>query len=194
MQVIKYGTKRRTCGDKDWTRCSGSCVRNIWVMEPTMLQSHAISTCMGHYKDVKTDVNGLRPSSRLIYDNYTKMDIEIAIKYVEYKQNDIARANINCRKNFFLHVSWLSDCMDELGKFVYIRKYIRWPDKNRRETWKETQKARAINLYCSWLTNSWWWTRKIIWIICLILHKRLLVVCYGWCGGTEAPKRLISGI
>lgn len=39
--------------------------------------------------------------------------------------------------------------MDEMAKFVYYRTYSRWlPEKNRRETWKETC-ARAVDYNCS---------------------------------------------
>lgn len=191
MQVIKRdGTKEEYLGQKIERAVEKAMFATYMVMEPTMLaEPFQVSLHVWDIiKDVKTDVT-IYDLERLIYDKlYEDGYRDAAIKYIEYKtKRDIERSKHKLSEEFLSTYPDYPDCMDELGKFVYIRTYSRWlPDKNRRETWKETC-ARAINGNCSYLPTADGEPEKLfdnMFNLRQRISGRML-----WMGGTEALKK-----
>ena len=191
MQVIKRdGTKEEYLGQKIERAVEKAMFATYMVMEPTMLaEPFQVSLHVWDIiKDVKTDVT-IYDLERLIYDKlYEDGYRDAAIKYIEYKtKRDIERSKHKLSEEFLSTYPDYPDCMDELGKFVYIRTYSRWlPDKNRRETWKETC-ARAINGNCSYLPTADGEPEKLfdnMFNLRQRISGRML-----WMGGTEALEK-----
>lgn len=158
MQVIKRdGTRQEYLGSKIEKAVEKAMFATYMVMEPTMLaEPFQVSLHVWDViKDLKRDVS-ISELEKIIYrklndDGYS----DAAINYIEYKtKRDIARSKHKLTQEFLDKYPDYPEEMDELSKFVYIRTYSRWlPDKNRRETWKETC-ARAINGNCSYLPTA----------------------------------------
>lgn len=191
MQVIKRdGTKEEYLGQKIERAVEKAMFATYMVMEPTMLaEPFQVSLHVWDIiKDVKTDVT-IYDLERLIYDKlYEDGYRDAAIKYIEYKtKRDIERSKHKLSEEFLSTYPDYPDCMDELGKFVYIRTYSRWlQDKNRRETWKETC-ARAINGNCSYLPTVDGEPEKLfdnMFNLRQRISGRML-----WMGGTEALEK-----
>ena len=191
MQVIKRdGTKEEYLGQKIERAVEKAMFATYMVIEPTMLaEPFQVSLHVWDIiKDVKTDVT-IYDLERLIYDKlYEDGYRDAAIKYIEYKtKRDIERSKHKLSEEFLSTYPDYPDCMDELGKFVYIRTYSRWlPDKNRRETWKETC-ARAINGNCSYLPTADGEPEKLfdnMFNLRQRISGRML-----WMGGTEALEK-----
>lgn len=191
MQVIKRdGTKEEYLGQKIERAVEKAMFATYMVMEPTMLaEPFQVSLHVWDIiKGVKTDVT-IYDLERLIYDKlYEDGYRDAAIKYIEYKtKRDIERSKHKLSEEFLSTYPDYPDCMDELGKFVYIRTYSRWlPDKNRRETWKETC-ARAINGNCSYLPTADGEPEKLfdnMFNLRQRISGRML-----WMGGTEALEK-----
>lgn len=191
MQVIKRDrTKEEYLGQKIERAVEKAMFATYMVMEPIMLaEPFQVSLHVWDIiKDVKTDVT-IYDLERLIYDKlYEDGYRDAAIKYIEYKtKRDIERSKHKLSEEFLSTYPDYPDCMDELGKFVYIRTYSRWlPDKNRRETWKETC-ARAINGNCSYLPTADGEPEKLfdnMFNLRQRISGRML-----WMGGTEALEK-----
>lgn len=188
MQVIKRdGTKEEYLGQKIERAVEKAMFATYMVMEPTMLaEPFQVSLHVWDIiKDVETDVT-IHDIERLIYNKlYDDGYSDAAIKYIEYKtKRDIERSKHKLTDSFLAQYPDYPECMDELAKFVYIRTYSRWlPDKNRRETWKETC-ARAINGNCSYLPTEDGEPEKLfdnMFNLRQRISGRML-----WMGGTEA--------
>lgn len=158
MQVIKRdGTTEEYLGQKIERAVEKAMFATYLVMEPTMLaEPFQVSLYVWDIiKDTKEPIS-IKQLENIIFrkltdDGYT----DAAVNYIEYKtKRDMERSKHKLTQEFLDKYPDYPDCMDELAKFVYIRTYSRWlPDKNRRETWKETC-ARAINGNCSYLPTA----------------------------------------
>ena len=158
MQVIKRdGTTEEYLGQKIERAVEKAMFATYLVMEPTMLaEPFQVSLYVWDIiKDAKEPIS-IKQLENIIFrkltdDGYT----DAAVNYIEYKtKRDMERSKHKLTQEFLDKYPDYPDCMDELAKFVYIRTYSRWlPDKNRRETWKETC-ARAINGNCSYLPTA----------------------------------------
>ena len=188
MQVIKRdGTRQEYLGSKIEKAVEKAMFATYMVIEPTMLaEPFQVSLHVWDVvKDLRRDVS-ISELEKIIYrklndDGYS----DAAINYIEYKtKRDIARSKHKLTQEFLDKYPDYPDCMDELAKFVYIRTYSRWlPDKNRRETWKETC-ARAINGNCSYLPTEDGEPEKLfdnMFNLRQRISGRML-----WMGGTEA--------
>lgn len=188
MQVIKRdGTRQEYLGSKIEKAVEQAMFATYMVMEPTMLaEPFQVSLHVWDVvKDLKRDVS-IGELEKIIYrklndDGYS----DAAINYIEYKtKRDIARSKHKLTKEFLDKYPDYPEEMDELAKFVYIRTYSRWlPDKNRRETWKETC-ARAVNGNCSYLPTEDGEPEKLFDNMFNLRQRvsgRML-----WMGGTEA--------
>ena len=191
MQVIKRdGTKQEYIGQKIERAVEKAMFATYMAMEPTMLaEPFQVSLHVWDIiKDVKTDVT-IHDIERIIYNKlYDDGYSDAAIKYIEYKtKRDIERSKHKLTDEFLEQYPDYPDCMDELGKFVYIRTYSRWlPDKNRRETWKETC-ARAVNGNCAYLPTKDGEPEKLfdnMFNLRQRISGRML-----WMGGTEALEK-----
>ena len=191
MQVIKRdGTKEEYLGQKIERAVEKAMFATYLAMEPTMLaEPFQVSLHVWNIiKDVKKDVT-IHDIERLIYNKlYDDGYGDAAIKYIEYKtKRDMARSKHKLTDAFLAQYPDYPDCMDELAKFVYIRTYSRWlPDKNRRETWKETC-ARAVNGNCSYLPTEDGEPEKLFDNMFNLRQRvsgRML-----WMGGTEALEK-----
>ena len=191
MQVIKRdGTKEEYLGQKIERAVEKAMFATYMAMEPTMLaEPFQVSLHVWNIiKDVKKDVT-IHDIERLIYNKlYDDGYGDAAIKYIEYKtKRDVARSKHKLTDAFLAQYPDYPDCMDELAKFVYIRTYSRWlPDKNRRETWKETC-ARAVNGNCSYLPTEDGEPEKLFDNMFNLRQRvsgRML-----WMGGTEALEK-----
>lgn len=188
MQVIKRdGTRQEYLGSKIEKAVEKAMFATYMVMEPTMLAEpfqvslHVWDIVKGLDRDVS-----ISELEKIIYrklndDGYS----DAAINYIEYKtKRDIARSKHKLTKEFLDKYPDYPEEMDELAKFVYIRTYSRWlPDKNRRETWKETC-ARAVNGNCSYLPTADGEPEKLFDNMFNLRQRvsgRML-----WMGGTEA--------
>lgn len=191
MQVIKRdGTLEDYNGSKIEKAVEKAMFATYLAMEPTMLaEPFRVSL---HVWDIVKDLSHnitIHDIERLIYskltdDGYT----DAAINYIEYKtKRDMARSKHKLTQEFLDKYPDYPECMDELAKFVYIRTYSRWlPDKNRRETWKETC-ARAINGNCSYLPTEDGEPEKLfdnMFNLRQRISGRML-----WMGGTEALEK-----
>lgn len=191
MQVIKRdGTRQEYLGSKIEKAVEQAMFATYMVMEPTMLaEPFQVSLHVWDVvKDLKRDVS-IGELEKIIYrklndDGYS----DAAINYIEYKtKRDIARSKHKLTKEFLDKYPDYLEEMDELAKFVYIRTYSRWlPDKNRRETWKETC-ARAVNGNCSYLPTEDGEPEKLFDNMFNLRQRvsgRML-----WMGGTEALEK-----
>lgn len=191
MQVIKRdGTRQEYLGSKIEKAVEKAMFATYMVMEPTMLaEPFQVSLHVWDViKDLKRDVS-ISELEKIIYrklndDGYS----DAAINYIEYKtKRDIARSKHKLTQEFLDKYPDYPEEMDELAKFVYIRTYSRWlPDKNRRETWKETC-ARAINGNCSYLPTEDGEPEKLFDNMFNLRQRvsgRML-----WMGGTEALEK-----
>ena len=191
MQVIKRdGTLEDYNSSKIEKAVEKAMFATYLAMEPTMLaEPFRVSL---HVWDIVKDLSHnitIHDIERLIYskltdDGYT----DAAINYIEYKtKRDMARSKHKLTQEFLDKYPDYPECMDELAKFVYIRTYSRWlPDKNRRETWKETC-ARAINGNCSYLPTEDGEPEKLfdnMFNLRQRISGRML-----WMGGTEALEK-----
>ena len=188
MQVIKRdGTKENYNGSKIEKAIEKAMFATYKLMEPVMLsEPFTVSLYVWDViKDSKEPVSIKQLESiifrKLTDDGYS----DAAVNYIEYKtKRDVERSKHKLTKDFLDKYPDYPDCMDELAKFVYIRTYSRWlPDKNRRETWKETC-ARAINGNCSYLPTEDGEPEKLfdnMFNLRQRISGRML-----WMGGTEA--------
>lgn len=188
MQVIKRdGTTEEYLGQKIERAVEKAMFATYLVMEPTMLaEPFQVSLYVWDIiKDAKEPIS-IKQLENIIFrkltdDGYT----DAAVNYIEYKtKRDMERSKHKLTQEFLDKYPDYPDCMDELAKFVYIRTYSRWlPDKNRRETWKETC-ARAINGNCSYLPTADGEPEKLFDNMFNLRQRvsgRML-----WMGGTEA--------
>lgn len=191
MQIIKRdGTRQEYLGSKIEKAVEQAMFATYMVMEPTMLaEPFQVSLHVWDVvKDLKRDIS-ISELEKIIYrklndDGYS----DAAINYIEYKtKRDIARSKHKLTQEFLDKYPDYPEEMDELAKFVYIRTYSRWlPDKNRRETWKETC-ARAINGNCSYLPTEDGEPEKLFDNMFNLRQRvsgRML-----WMGGTEALEK-----
>lgn len=188
MEVIKRdGTKESYNCSKIEKAVEKAMFATYKFMEPVMLsEPFAVSLYVWDViKDSKEPVSIKQLESiifrKLTDDGYS----DAAVNYIEYKtKRDMERSKHKLTKDFLDKYPDYPDCMDELAKFVYIRTYSRWlPDKNRRETWKETC-ARAINGNCSYLHTEDGEPEKLfdnMFNLRQRISGRML-----WMGGTEA--------
>lgn len=188
MQVIKRdGTTEEYLGQKIERAVEKAMFATYLVMEPIMLaEPFQVSLYVwGIIKDAKKPIS-IKQLENIIFrkltdDGYT----DAAVNYIEYKtKREMERSKHKLTQEFLDKYPDYPDCMDELAKFVYIRTYSRWlPDKNRRETWKETC-ARAINGNCSYLPTKDGEPEKLfdnMFNLRQRISGRML-----WMGGTEA--------
>lgn len=191
MQVIKRdGTTEEYLGQKIERAVEKAMFATYLVMEPTMLaEPFQVSLYVWDIiKDAKEPIS-IKQLENIIFrkltdDGYT----DAAVNYIEYKtKRDMERSQHKLNQEFLDKYPDYPDCMDELAKFVYIRTYSRWlPDKNRRETWKETC-ARAINGNCSYLPTEDGEPEKLfdnMFNLRQRISGRML-----WMGGTEALEK-----
>lgn len=188
MEVIKRdGTKEIYNSNKIEKAVEKAVFATYKFMGPVMLsEPFAVSLYVWDViKDSKEPVSIKQLESiifrKLTDDGYS----DAAVNYIEYKtKRDMERSKHKLTKDFLDKYPDYPDCMDELAKFVYIRTYSRWlPDKNRRETWKETC-ARAINGNCSYLPTEDGEPEKLfdnMFNLRQRISGRML-----WMGGTEA--------
>lgn len=188
MEVIKRdGTKESYNSNKIEKAVEKAMFATYKYMEPKMLsEPFAVSLYVWDViKDVKEPVS-IKQLENIIFRKLTDDDYsDAAVNYIEYKtKRDMARSKHKLTQDFLDKYPDYPDCMDELAKFVYIRTYSRWlPDKNRRETWKETC-ARAINGNCSYLPTEDGEPEKLfdnMFNLRQRISGRML-----WMGGTEA--------
>lgn len=188
MQVIKRdGTRQEYLGSKIEKAVEKAMFATYMAMEPTMLaEPFQVSLHVWDVvKDLKRDVS-ISELEKIIYrklndDGYS----DAAIKYIEYKtKRDIQRSKHKLTDEFLAQYPDYPEEMDELAKFVYIRTYSRWlPDKNRRETWKETC-ARAVNGNCSYLPTEDGEPEKLF--DNMFYFRQRVSGRMLWMGGTEA--------
>ena len=188
MQVIKRdGTRQEYLGSKIEKAVEKAMFATYMAMEPTMLaEPFQVSLHVWDVvKDLKRDVS-ISELEKIIYrklndDGYS----DAAIKYIEYKtKRDIQRSKHKLTDEFLARYPDYPEEMDELAKFVYIRTYSRWlPDKNRRETWKETC-ARAVNGNCSYLPTEDGEPEKLF--DNMFYFRQRVSGRMLWMGGTEA--------
>lgn len=188
MQVIKRdGTRQEYLGSKIKKAVEKAMFATYMAMEPTMLaEPFQVSLHVWDVvKDLKRDVS-ISELEKIIYrklndDGYS----DAAIKYIEYKtKRDIQRSKHKLTDEFLARYPDYPEEMDELAKFVYIRTYSRWlPDKNRRETWKETC-ARAVNGNCSYLPTEDGEPEKLF--DNMFYFRQRVSGRMLWMGGTEA--------
>jgi len=188
MEVIKRnGTKESYDCSKIEKAVEKAMFATYKYMEPVMLsEPFTVSLYVWDViKDVKEPVS-IKQLENIIFRKLTDDDYsDAAVNYIEYKtKRDIERSKHKLTQDFLDKYPDYPDCMDELAKFVYIRTYSRWlPDKNRRETWKETC-ARAINGNCSYLPTEDGEPEKLfdnMFNLRQRISGRML-----WMGGTEA--------
>lgn len=188
MEVIKRdGTKESYDCSKIEKAVEKAMFATYKYMEPVMLsEPFTVSLYVWDViKDVKEPVS-IKQLENIIFRKLTDDGYsDAAVNYIEYKtKRDMARSKHKLTKDFLDKYPDYPDCMDELAKFVYIRTYSRWlPDKNRRETWKETC-ARAINGNCSYLPTEDGEPEKLfdnMFNLRQRISGRML-----WMGGTEA--------
>ena len=188
MEVIKRnGTKESYNCSKIEKAVEKAMFATYKYMEPVMLsEPFTVSLYVWDViKDVKEPVS-IKQLENIIFRKLTDDGyIDAAVNYIEYKtKRDIERSKHKLTQDFLDKYPDYPDCMDELAKFVYIRTYSRWlPDKNRRETWKETC-ARAINGNCSYLPTEDGEPEKLfdnMFNLRQRISGRML-----WMGGTEA--------
>lgn len=191
MQVIKRdGTRQEYLGSKIEKAVEKAMFATYMAMEPTMLaEPFQVSLHVWDVvKDLKRDVS-ISELEKIIYrklndDGYS----DAAIKYIEYKtKRDIQRSKHKLTDEFLAQYPDYPEEMDELAKFVYIRTYSRWlPDKNRRETWKETC-ARAVNGNCSYLPTEDGEPEKLF--DNMFYFRQRVSGRMLWMGGTEALEK-----
>jgi ribonucleotide reductase alpha subunit len=188
MEVIKRdGTKESYNSSKIEKAVEKAMFATYKFMEPVMLsEPFTVSLYVWDViKDVKEPVS-IKQLENIIFRKLTDDGYsDAAVNYIEYKtKRDIERSKHKLTQDFLDKYPDYPDCMDELAKFVYIRTYSRWlPDKNRRETWKETC-ARAINGNCSYLPTEDGEPEKLfdnMFNLRQRISGRML-----WMGGTEA--------
>lgn len=188
MEVIKRdGTKESYDCSKIEKAVEKAMFATYKYMEPVMLsEPFTVSLYVWDViKDVKEPVS-IKQLENIIFRKLTDDGYsDAAVNYIEYKtKRDMARSKHKLTQDFLDKYPDYPDCMDELAKFVYIRTYSRWlPDKNRRETWKETC-ARAINGNCSYLPTEDGEPEKLfdnMFNLRQRISGRML-----WMGGTEA--------
>ena len=188
MEVIKRnGTKESYDCSKIEKAVEKAMFATYKYMEPVMLsEPFTVSLYVWDViKDVKEPVS-IKQLENIIFRKLTDDGYsDAAVNYIEYKtKRDIERSKHKLTQDFLDKYPDYPDCMDELAKFVYIRTYSRWlPDKNRRETWKETC-ARAINGNCSYLPTEDGEPEKLfdnMFNLRQRISGRML-----WMGGTEA--------
>lgn len=188
MEVIKRdGTKESYDCSKIEKAVEKAMFATYKYMEPVMLsEPFTVSLYVWEViKDVKEPVS-IKQLENIIFRKLTDDGYSnAAVNYIEYKtKRDMERSKHKLTKDFLDKYPDYPDCMDELAKFVYIRTYSRWlPDKNRRETWKETC-ARAINGNCSYLPTEDGEPEKLfdnMFNLRQRISGRML-----WMGGTEA--------
>lgn len=188
MEVIKRdGTKESYDCSKIEKAVEKAMFATYKYMEPVMLsEPFTVSLYVWDViKDVKEPVS-IKQLENIIFRKLTDDGYsDAAVNYIEYKtKRDMERSKHKLTKDFLDKYPDYPDCMDELAKFVYIRTYSRWlPDKNRRETWKETC-ARAINGNCSYLPTEDGEPEKLfdnMFNLRQRISGRML-----WMGGTEA--------
>ena len=188
MEVIKRdGTKESYDCSKIEKAVEKAMFATYKYMEPVMLsEPFTVSLYVWDViKDVKEPVS-IKQLENIIFRKLTDDGYsDAAVNYIEYKtKRDIERSKHKLTQDFLDKYPNYPDCMDELAKFVYIRTYSRWlPDKNRRETWKETC-ARAINGNCSYLPTEDGEPEKLfdnMFNLRQRISGRML-----WMGGTEA--------
>ena len=188
MEVIKRdGTKESYDCSKIEKAVEKSMFATYKFMEPVMLsEPFTVSLYVWDViKDVKEPVS-IKQLENIIFRKLTDDGYsDAAVNYIEYKtKRDMERSKHKLTQDFLDKYPDYPDCMDELAKFVYIRTYSRWlPDKNRRETWKETC-ARAINGNCSYLPTEDGEPEKLfdnMFNLRQRISGRML-----WMGGTEA--------
>ncbi len=188
MEVIKRdGTKESYDCSKIEKAVEKAMFATYKYMEPVMLsEPFTVSLYVWDViKDVKEPVS-IKQLENIIFRKLTDDGYsDAAVNYIEYKtKRDIERSKHKLTQDFLEKYPDYPDCMDELAKFVYIRTYSRWlPDKNRRETWKETC-ARAINGNCSYLPTEDGEPEKLfdnMFNLRQRISGRML-----WMGGTEA--------
>ena len=188
MEVIKRdGTKESYDCSKIEKAVEKAMFATYKYMEPVMLsEPFTVSLYVWEViKDVKEPVS-IKQLENIIFRKLTDDGYSnAAVNYIEYKtKRDMERSKHKLTQDFLDKYPDYPDCMDELAKFVYIRTYSRWlPDKNRRETWKETC-ARAINGNCSYLPTEDGEPEKLfdnMFNLRQRISGRML-----WMGGTEA--------
>ena len=188
MEVIKRdGTKESYNCSKIEKAVEKAMFATYKYMEPVMLsEPFTVSLYVWDViKDIKEPVS-IKQLENIIFRKLTDDGYsDAAVNYIEYKtKRDIERSKHKLTQDFLDKYPDYPDCMDELAKFVYIRTYSRWlPDKNRRETWKETC-ARAINGNCSYLPTEDGEPEKLfdnMFNLRQRISGRML-----WMGGTEA--------
>lgn len=188
MEVIKRdGTKESYDCSKIEKAVEKAMFATYKYMEPVMLsEPFTVSLYVWDaIKDVKEPVS-IKQLENIIFRKLTDDGYsDAAVNYIEYKtKRDMERSKHKLTQDFLDKYPDYPDCMDELAKFVYIRTYSRWlPDKNRRETWKETC-ARAINGNCSYLHTEDGEPEKLfdnMFNLRQRISGRML-----WMGGTEA--------
>lgn len=188
MEVIKRdGTKESYDCSKIEKAVEKAMFATYKFMEPVMLsEPFTVSLYVWDViKDVKEPVS-IKQLENIIFRKLTDDGYsDAAVNYIEYKtKRDMERSKHKLTQDFLDKYPDYPDCMDELAKFVYIRTYSRWlPDKNRRETWKETC-ARAINGNCSYLPTEDGEPEKLfdnMFNLRQRISGRML-----WMGGTEA--------
>lgn len=188
MEVIKRdGTKESYNCSKIEKAVEKAMFATYKFMEPVMLsEPFTVSLYVWDViKDVKEPVS-IKQLENIIFRKLTDDGYsDAAVNYIEYKtKRDMERSKHKLTQDFLDKYPDYPDCMDELAKFVYIRTYSRWlPDKNRRETWKETC-ARAINGNCSYLPTEDGEPEKLfdnMFNLRQRISGRML-----WMGGTEA--------
>lgn len=188
MEVIKRdGTKESYNCSKIEKAVEKAMFATYKFMEPVMLsEPFTVSLYVWDViKDVKEPVS-IKQLENIIFRKLTDDGYsDAAVNYIEYKtKRDMERSKHKLTQDFLDKYTDYPDCMDELAKFVYIRTYSRWlPDKNRRETWKETC-ARAINGNCSYLPTEDGEPEKLfdnMFNLRQRISGRML-----WMGGTEA--------
>ena len=191
MEVIKRnGTKESYDCSKIEKAVEKAMFATYKYMEPVMLsEPFTVSLYVWDViKDVKEPVS-IKQLENIIFRKLTDDGYsDAAVNYIEYKtKRDIERSKHKLTQDFLDKYPDYPDCMDELAKFVYIRTYSRWlPDKNRRETWKETC-ARAINGNCSYLPTEDGEPEKLfdnMFNLRQRISGRML-----WMGGTEALNK-----
>lgn len=188
MEVIKRdGTKESYDCSKIEKAVEKAMFATYKYMEPVMLsEPFTVSLYVWDViKDVKEPVS-IKQLENIIFRKLTDDGYsDAAVNYIEYKtKRDMERSKHKLTQDFLDKYPDYPDCMDELARFVYIRTYSRWlPDKNRRETWKETC-ARAINGNCSYLPTEDGEPEKLfdnMFNLRQRISGRML-----WMGGTEA--------
>lgn len=188
MEVIKRdGTKESYNSSKIEKAVEKAMFATYKFMEPVMLsEPFTVSLYVWDVIKYSKEPVSIKQLENIIFRKLTDDGYsDAAVNYIEYKtKRDMERSKHKLTQDFLDKYSDYPDCMDELAKFVYIRTYSRWlPDKNRRETWKETC-ARAINGNCSYLPTEDGEPEKLfdnMFNLRQRISGRML-----WMGGTEA--------